>query len=158
MEDIHQYLISVTAAAIVCAVAKSVSEEKTVAGSMVRLIAGIVMTVTVLSPVVSLSLEELPEFSAALNTGADTAVAEGKKMAEMEINAIITEQVRAYILDKATDLGADVDVEVLMPADGSNQPEGVVLYGNVSPYAKSQLQRFIAEEFLIPKEDQQWIR
>ena len=158
MEDIHQYLISVTAAAIVCAVAKSVSEEKTVAGSMVRLIAGIVMTVTVLSPVVSLSLDVLPEFSAALNTGADTAVADGKKMAETEINAIITEQVRAYILDKATDLGADVDVEVLMPADGSNQPEGVVLYGNVSPYAKSQLQRFIAEEFLIPKEDQQWIR
>lgn len=158
MQGLHQYLISIAAAAIVCAVAKSVSEEKTVAGSMVRMIAGIVMTVTVLSPVVTLSLDELPELSAALETGADTAVAEGKKMAEREMNAIITEQVRAYILDKAENLGADIEIEVLMSADGSHQPEGVVLYGNVSPYAKSQLQRFITEEFLIPKEDQQWIR
>lgn len=157
MEGLHQYLISITAAAIVCAIAKSVSEEKTVAGSMIRLIAGIVMTVSVLSPIVTLKLEKLPELTADLTVGANAAVEEGKEMAAAERNAIIIDAVSAYILDKAATFGAALEVEVLMPTDGDHQPEGVVLYGNVSPYAKLQLQRIIAEDIGVGKENQQWI-
>ena len=157
MEGLHQYLIGVTAAAIVCAIAKSVFEEKTVSGSMISLIAGIVMTVSVLSPVVTLKLDKLPELTADLTSEASVAVAEGKDMAAAERNAIITEQVGAYILDKAAAFGAALKVEVLMPTDGDIQPEGVILYGNVSPYAKLQLQKIIAEDIGIGKEKQQWI-
>ena len=157
MEGFRQYLLGVTAAGIVCSMAKSIGKEKTVSGSMINLIAGIVMTVTVLSPIMTLNLEILPDLSADWNIDASAAVTEGKEMAETQVNAVITEQVSAYILDKAAVFGAELDVEVLMPTDGSYQPQGVVLRGNASPYAKSRLQRIIAEEILIPKENQQWI-
>lgn len=157
MDGLHKYIISVTAAAIVCSIAKSFSEDKTVSGSIIRLIAGILMTVTVISPIVTLKLDNLPALSADLSAEARAAADDGHKMAATEINAIITDQVCAYILDKAAAFGATLDVEVLMPADGSHQPEGVVLYGDVSPYVKLQLQRIIAEEILITKEQQQWI-
>ena len=78
-------------------------------------------------------------------------------MAAREINAIIIEQLQAYILDKAADLGAELEVEILMPDDGSGQPQGVVLRGAVSPYAKTRLQQIIAEDLDIAKEKQQWI-
>ena len=157
MDGLHKYIISVTAAAIVCSIAKSFSEEKTVSGSIIRLIAGILMTVTVISPIVTLKLDNLPALSADLSAEARAAADDGHKMAATEINAIITDQVCAYILDKAAAFGAELYVEVRMPADGSSQPESVVLRGNVSPYAKSRLQRIIADEILIPKENQQWI-
>ena len=57
MEWLQQYLVSVTAAGIICSIAKSACDVKTVSGSMIRLIAGIVMTVTVLSPVMTLNVD-----------------------------------------------------------------------------------------------------
>ena len=157
MEWLQQYLVSVTAAGIICSIAKSACDGKTVSGSMIRLIAGIVMTVTVLSPVMTLKVDNLPDLAADWTIDAGAAVAEGKEMAAEQVNAIISDRVSAYILDKAAAFGAELYVEVRMPADGSGQPESVVLRGNVSPYAKSRLQRIIAEEILIPKENQQWI-
>ncbi len=157
MDRLHQYILSISAAAVFCSIARSVSDEKTISGSMIRLIAGIVMTLTVISPIVTLKLDQLPELSADLTAEARSAAARGTEMAATEINAIITDQVGAYILDKAAAYGADLEVEVLMPTDGSHQPVGVILYGDVSPYAKLQLQRIIAEDILITKEHQQWI-
>ena len=157
MGSVRQYLIAVTAAAIICGIAKSLWSEKTVAGSMLRMIAGIIMTLTVLSPVVHLKLSALPELSAELVTQANSAAAIGEEMAAAEINAIIKEQVRAYILDKAAGLGASLDVEVTVAADGSHRPEEVILRGKISPYAKARLQSMIAEDIQIAKENQQWI-
>lgn len=157
MERFHQYLISVTAASIVCAIAKTVCDEKTAAGSLIRLTSGIVMTLTVLTPLLSVDISRLPELSDDWSAAASAAVAEGEQLAGERINVIITDRVSAYILDKANDFGAKLEVDVLMPDDGSHQPEGMVLYGEISPYAKSRLQQIIEEEFLIPKEDQQWI-
>ena len=157
METLKNYLLAITAAAIICAIARSLCEEKTVSGSMIRLIAGIVMTVTVLSPVLKLKFDDLPDLSADFTAEAASAAAAGKEMAEAEFNAIIIRQTQAYILDKAAAFGADVEVEILMPADSSWQPDGVIISGSISPYAKERLQKIIAEDIQIPKENQQWI-
>lgn len=157
MEDLGQYLLSVLVSAIICALAKSVSNEKTVPGAMIRLAAGIIMATAVLSPLLTLNPADLPAISKDIAQEADAAVTEGKEMAEQEMRSIIIERVEAYILDKAASFGAVLDVEVLMASDGSNQPAGVILSGSISPYAKSQLQSIIAEDIQIAKEYQQWI-
>lgn len=157
MEGIRQYLIAVSAAAIICGIAKSLADEKTAAGSVIRLIAGLVMTMTVLSPVVELDLRDLPALSGEIIAEASAAAAEGEKMAAAETNIIINEQMEAYILDKAADFGVELEVEFYMPDDGSLQPEGVTLRGTVSPYAKSQLRQIISQDLGIAKENQQWI-
>ena len=82
METLKNYLLAITAAAIICAIARSLCEEKTVSGSMIRLIAGIVMTVTVLSPVVKLKFDDLPDLSADFTAEAASAAAARKEMAE----------------------------------------------------------------------------
>lgn len=157
MDGLRQYLISVTAAAMICGIAKTVVDDKTVSGTVIRLVAGLIMTVTVLSPVVSLDLGRLPELTDGITAEAKQAAAVGEDMAEEELRSIIIERLEAYILDKAAAFGASLQVAVLMPDDGSAQPVGVILRGAVSPYAKQRLQQIIAEDLNIAKEKQQWI-
>ena len=157
MDSIRQYLLSLVVSAIICAMAKSVTSEKTFTGAITRLIAGIIMTLTVLSPVMTINIADLPILTTDLTDEAAAAAAAGKEMASSEMNSIIIQQTQAYILDKAADFGAALEVEVLMPQDSSSLPIGVILNGNVSPYAKTQLQRIIAEDIQITKENQQWI-
>lgn len=157
MDSIRQYLLSLVVSAIICAIAKSVTSEKTFTGGITRLIAGIIMTLTVLSPVMTINIADLSILTTDLTDEAAAAAAAGKEMASSEMNSIIIQQTQAYILDKAADFGAALEVEVLMPQDSSSLPIGVILNGNVSPYAKTQLQRIIAEDIQITKENQQWI-
>ena len=157
MDSIRQYLLSLVVSAIICAIAKSVTSEKSFTGGITRLIAGIIMTLTVLSPVMTINIADLPILTTDLTDEAAAAAAAGKEMASSEMNSIIIQQTQAYILDKAADFGAALEVEVLMPQDGSSLPIGVILNGNISPYAKTQLQRIIAEDIQITKENQQWI-
>lgn len=153
----RHYMIAVTAAAIICGIAKSICNEKTVSGAVLRLLAGIVMTVTVLSPVVRLDLNDLPLLSEDLLAKSKSAAAAGEEMASAEMDAIIKDRTQAYILDKAAEFGASLQVEIWIPKDGSHRPESVILQGSISPYAKSRLESIIEEDIQIAKEKQQWI-
>lgn len=157
MTALRQYIIAVTAAAMICGIIKSTSKENNASATILRLIAGIFMTVTVLSPVVRLDLRGLPDLGEDFMEQAMAAVALGEEVTADEINTIITEQTQAYILDKAESFGARLEVEVQIARDGTYRPKAVTLRGSVSPYAKSRLQQIIEEDLQISKEDQQWI-
>ena len=157
MANLRQYIIAVTAASIICGIVKSISNEKNGSATILRLVSGIFMTVTVLSPVVRLELNALPILSEDFLDQAKTAAAVGEEVAIDEINAIITKQTQAYILDKAAAFGARLQVEVHIAKDGTYRPKTVTLQGSISPYAKSRMQQIIEEDLQIAKEDQQWI-
>lgn len=152
----RQYLLSIVGAAIICSIAKNISNEKTLSGAMLRLVAGIIMTVTVLAPVVNLDLNDLPLMTANFMDEASAIAAEGEEMAASARNAIISDRAEAYILDKAAAFGAALEVEVTI-SDGTMMPEGARIKGAISPYAKLQLQRIMEQDLQIAKENQQWI-
>lgn len=157
MESVRQYLLAVTAAALICGIVKCVVDEKSVSGTVIRLVAGLIMTLTVLSPVVRLNLGVLPEIASAFAADGKLAASYGEELAAQQVNTIIKDQLQAYILDKAAAFGAKLEVEIIMPDDNSSQPEGVILRGDVSPHAKARLQEMIEEDLSIAKEKQQWI-
>ena len=157
MANLRQYIIAVTAAAMICGIVKSFSDKKNPASTILNLIAEIFMTITVLSPVVQLDLNTLPVLTENFATQAKAAAAAGEEVAVDEIITIITEETQAYILDKAATFGAKIQVEVRIAKDGSYRPDAVTLQGSVSPYAKSRLQQIIEDDLQIAKEDQQWI-
>jgi hypothetical protein len=81
---------------------------------------------------------------------------EGSQMANEAVNDIIKEQIRAYILDEATRLGTQMDVEVKL--SDSNPPElsQVIIVGSVSPYQKNRISAYISDYFGISQEQQIW--
>ena len=85
------------------------------------------------------------------------AIAQGENSARAEWEQGISDRVEAYILDKAAQYGAQLTVTVALGSDAIPLPQRVTIQGNISPYGKTQLQSWIAENLGIAKEDQVWI-
>lgn len=154
MDGIRQYIVSAVAAGTVCAVVKVLLPEKGMAARLLRLVCGIFLTFTLLSPLKKL---EIPDYSNYLSdfSGEGQAIAQsGEKLARDAMGDIIKSQSEAYILDKAQTLNASVTVDISLDED--LLPTEAVLTGTVSPYGKSVLTACM-EELGIAKERQTWI-
>ena len=153
MNGLRDYLISMTIAAILCAILLRLTGKKGTAAGIVRLLTGIFMTATVLSPVVTLDLSRFSLYPADLMNAAENAAGEGTAMAENALDAIIISETEAYIQDKAASMGATLEVEVLLR---DHLPYSVHLSGAISPGAKANLIVWIRDNLDIPSEELQW--
>ena len=149
-------MLSIVAAAIVCAVARGLLGKKTATGRIAGLLSGILMTITVVAPLGNITFNGVSEFWDALSYDAEKYVLEGTTMAEKQEADIIKYQSEAYILDKANRMGLQISVEVELDGYNGNIPCGVVLSGNVSPYGQMQLGSYIEDTLGIAKENQKW--
>ncbi len=156
MNGIGEYLISVCCAAILCAIVTGILGKKGAVGGAVKLITGIVMILTLFSPLVDIQLDKLDSVLDGISLDGEALAAEGENSSRTAMAAIIKQQTEAYILDKAGDLGADVSVEVTLSEDSVPVPEAVHISGNLSPYAKKQLTDMLTQELGIAGEGQSW--
>lgn len=154
MDAIRDYLVSITAAAIITGLLTALTKNCGSVSSIIKLLAGLFMTVTILSPMIHLPKSGFEPYLDEISYDAEYASQEGKRTADNEIEKIIIERTQAYILDKAVTLGADLEVEVLAK---DLIPYSVSISGPVSPFAKSQLSHYISENLGIPLEEQNWI-
>ncbi len=157
MQSIREYLLGVLAAALICGIASEIMGKKGVSGSLVKLLCGVFLSVSVVAPLADLRLSALPDWTQDIQLDASQAVAEGNQLANAEYRAVITRQTQAYILDKAESLGATLTVEVTLAQDALASPEAVTLRGSISPYAKQTLSRWIISELGIEEEALKWI-
>lgn len=155
MDAIKSYLLSVTAAAVICGAVLTLTSKKDMSSTMIRLLTGIFMTYTILSPLIDINLGNLEYISEVIVEDAEDAISHGKKIASREASEYIKTNLEAYILDKASSMQVNLDAEIFYDHD-NGVINGVVLEGNVSPYAKETLASYIADELGIPREDQTW--
>jgi len=156
MEDIRTYLLSITAAAIVCGLLTRFLGNKGLLGSTVKLLAGIFMALTVIGPWVNIRIDALGDLRFGIAESAEDAAAAGENSAREAMSEIIIAQTQAYILDKADALGAQLAVTVELSGDMPPVPCGVRLEGRVSPYAKKVISDMIEQELGIGMEEQIW--
>ncbi|MBR3978890.1 MAG: hypothetical protein IKJ94_04625 [Oscillospiraceae bacterium] len=156
MELVRQYLMSLVAASIIVGIVTSVVRMKGGNNSVIRLVCGIFLALVMLRPVLKLEIRDYMRFYKDVSLDSSYAVDAGKNIARDEMHKIIKENLEAYILDKASALQLDVDVNVYLTEDLPPAPDSVTIQGAVSPYNKQVLQSFLAEEIGIPKEQQIW--
>ena len=154
MEALRQYVISVVAAAMLCGIVVRLFPNGS-GKQMGKLICGLFLAYTVLSPISRVDFSKLPDFSLRCMDDAEDAAAMGENLARDSMADIIKEETEAYILDKAADLHANLRVEVAVGED--NLPAAVTISGEASPYARRQIQAMIANDLGISKENQKWI-
>ena len=87
----------------------------------------------------------------------DFAVQEGTLSAKYASSEYIKTKSEAYILDKATEMGADVNIDVVLSDDQLPVPAGITVCGAVSPYVKAKLSACIRDELGIAEDEQVWI-
>ena len=155
MEALREYLLSVTVAAVVCALVRRLLAGKGSAEAMGKILAGIFMALTVLTPLTQLRLPPLAELP--FSADARQAVRAGEESARKALAERISEASEAYILQKAAAMQAALTVEVELSGDPIPVPQRVSLQGNIAPYAKQKLQTMIRQDLGIDKENQVWI-
>ncbi len=154
MGGLGQYMISVAAAAVICGVVSKLTEGSW--KEMLRLLCGLVLTVTVLRPLAGANPEEWLELPFSYSNSARAIAQSGENMAREAMADIIKSEAEAYILDKAAALNADITVEVIVADEGEPVPAAVRIRGQASPYARRRLESIVQTELGIGKEDQQW--
>ena len=155
MDAIRQYVISVTSAAILCGVIKGIFQKGPAQG-LIKMLCGTFLAFTFLDPVINLPLDSLSyPITIKLEEGRD-AIADGIMISENASRQEITRQIAEVITEKANEFGLEVSVEVVFSDESTLIPIGLRIAGDVTPYAKIQIQHYIRNELGISEEDISW--
>lgn len=152
----RNYIISIAAAAVICVIVGNLISDKTPNGQILKLLCGILMTITALTPVLDIGFDHITDYFGALTVDADRYVANGTSASQSSAAAIIKSQTEAYILDKANTMGLEIAVEVQLDESKNQIPCSVIITGTASPYTKSRLGSYITQTLGIPEENQRW--
>ncbi len=155
-QEIRQYLLTVTAAALICAIVNTLTGPQGTVKAVIKLLSGLFLAASVISPWVQIGPLDFSDFSDAFHSEAADAVFAGESAALDGMAEIIKQRTAAYILDKAESLELDIEVEVTLDSSNPPQPCAVTLTGGASPYAKEILRVYIEENLGIAKENQLW--
>lgn len=151
-----EYLLSVVSAAILCAIVKNISGEKSVGGKIIQVITGLFLVITMISPVTNFRLKNIEEYFDDFRFEAEDYTSQGTQIAKEEYSSIIKHQTEAYILDEAVRVGAQMNVEVKLSDSYPPMPYQVVIKGSVSPYQKQYISHYISNNMGITQEHQIW--
>lgn len=159
MDLIRNWLIGITASAMVAALADSVVPDGSIK-KYVKLTGGLLIMLTVLQPLGSLDYSDVSEIlldyriqSEAYSAGLET---ENVQL----IKNIIAEDVAAYIQDKATELGITCEAAVtcVLNEEEMPYPASVIIYGELEEGQIQTLCGIIEGDLAIAVEDQHYER
>lgn len=155
MNGLRQYVISVTAAAILCGILTSLL-KKGAPQALVKLLCGFFLVFTVIQPIKKIDLGALPELLSIDQGTSEELAQEGVTYAGNSVAEIIKEKTRSYIIEKASEMHLELDVAIEVGEGDVPIPERVVISGQASDFARSRMEAFLEQTLGIPKENQIW--
>ena len=153
MQPLSQYIMSLTAAAMICGTLLSLFQSSSM-HTVIRMICGVFMTITVLGPLCDFSFPDLFDIIPDFQEDAAQAAAWGEDFSAQLQKEHILQSLQAYIQDKASEL--DVTITAQFNLDRQGIPNSVRIHGNITGQKKEALSQLIANELGIAKENQQW--
>lgn len=156
MEGVREYLLSVTAAAILAGIISSLTGEKGSQPGLVKLISGLFLCFTVIAPIARIKIADFTDFTSNLLVEGQQLAQDGEDYYTQALRQVITEETRAYILDKARTYGTEIQVTVVVSGEDQPIPESCTIAGNLSPYVRQQLKKVITNDLGIPEENIVW--
>lgn len=156
MDELKQYILSLIGSALICGVIKCFFGDKAKTKGIVNIGCGLFFAITALSPVVDIDIPDIGSYIEPISNMATeiSQDAAGASLSEMEL--IIKDEISAYILEKASTLNMNIDVEVNLD-EYRHIPCSVVIKGAVSPYGKTVLTEYIQRTLDIPEENLRWM-
>lgn len=153
MQQLGEYVLSLTAGAVICSILLSLLQEGT-GQQLLRIVCGVYLSVTALLPLTGWSLPELEGILRDHVPEAEAAATMGEDMAFQQRQVLIKQELEAYLLDKAAGMDAKITPEVFLDETGT--PVSIRISGAVSAPVQAALETVISQELGIAKEDQKW--
>ena len=156
MQGMRDYILGIGAAAVICAITLSFGAKGKMQ-PLLKLICGLVLTFSVLKPVLAFSHGGIAELGIDYGRIAEDAALAGKELGEQTLRDIIIQETSTYILDKAQAMGLDIQVDIGLDLYGPPVPKEVTIRGRLSPYERQKFSRFLREQLGIEEAQQKWI-
>ena len=155
MEGIRGYFLAIVAACMLavlaCALLKNSKMQR-----ITKFIAGILILLTVATPLLRIDTAVLAERISELGRGSRFDTQEISKDYQTMLRALVKKNTQTYIEDKAQELGGIIQAEVTLGSGEYPAPEHVVLTGTMTPEQAQALESYIADSLGIPPEQQEW--
>lgn len=156
MESIRDYLLRVIAAAMICTIGSALCGKKGTIANICKLISGVYLTLVLAYPLVHFKLPQSNHKLEAISQEAENITANAQLDAKQQIAAVMKSEAEAYILDKAEQLGAQIQVSIQLDNSEYPIPVSSQVTGNLSPYAKKMLSDILTKDLGIAQEEQVW--
>ena len=152
MAGVRQWLLGVVLTAFAGTLARQLAVGAK-GQAMVRLTAGLLLTLAILRPIAALRWEA-PAEGGLLERTEDQA-SDYRKNQQEALAAVIEEKTAAYIWDKANELGLSCEVHVTTAAgeSGIPLPDAVTITGSYSPALAAAIEEGVG----VPVERQYWL-
>lgn len=150
-ELVRSWLLGITCAAMVLALAESLAPEGSVK-RVCRLAGGLILMLAAISPVLKLEEADLKEITERYQTGVQEYREKLEEENDFLYESIIEENAAAYILDKAEELGisCQVSVTVAWTQEGVPQIHSARITGAMTQQQRSELSRILEQDLGIP--------
>lgn len=154
---LKEYLLSVTAACFLLAVVMAVVKQGTIR-KLAGILGGLLIILTAISPLLKIDSDAVAEAIWKLELDSES-ISSGIELGSRTLLCqVISEKCSTYILDKASSLGLEVQVEVRLEESAEvPYPTEVTLRGTWSPAQQRILSDYICEELGVPAERQEWL-
>lgn len=154
-----EWIRSIICVAVFCTIALALTPKGRVK-SAEKLICAAIMIFAVFSPFIGFDATAYAASAAKYAERGKALAAEGKESGERLYRTLIEQELRAYIWDKAENIGArinDISIEVAWSDEGYWYPISVKLTGSFSDYERERLSAVIASELGVQEDGQSWI-
>ena len=156
MPVLREYLLSMTAAAILCVVSQHIIDNQSAAGKIIKTISGLFLALTVISPILEINFSDLDMDIQDIQNESQAIIADEVENSQSTLESIITEQTKAYILDEAKKIDLNVEIQLVLSDTNPPVPVEISISGEASPYKKKQLNNIISENLGINGEKIIW--
>ena len=148
------YILSILICSLSCGIVSAILSD-TKRKNLMHLICGVVMTISVISPLTRVKPEYLLDMSAYNHNAGEFYITEGKNTAIAEQKSRIIACCESYILDKAKALSSEIEVTIHL--DEMLVPAFAEIRCQKNEKLQHQLQEILEKDLGIPKENQTWI-
>ena len=155
MGSLRRYILAIVTAAILGGILTGIVRDGS-CGKLLKLMCGVFFLLTAIQPITGVRIPDLSQWVQAYSSEAEQAAQWGENYFARQREAIIKEKTEAYILDKAGQLGLQLQAEVSVSETEEPVPWAVVLSGEVKPDQKRRLEAILEQELGIARENQQW--
>ena len=155
MEGIRGYFLAIVAACMLAVLACALLKNSKIQ-RITKFIAGILILLTVATPLLRIDTAALAERISELGRGSRFDTQEISKDYQTMLRALVKKNTQTYIEDKAQELGGIIQAEVTVGNGEYPAPEHVVLTGTMTPEQAQALESYIADSLGIPPEQQEW--
>ena len=147
------YVLRVAVAAMGCGLLQALIPQKG-SGKIFRLLCGLFLLLVACRGSFNPEALELPSLQQYRQEAA-VLCQEAETAWKQEMASLISQELEAYIENKAAALGVQVGATVFL--GGDMIPETVTLTGQVSPYIRQRLSQDISSSLGISEQQQQWV-